>query len=55
MESESVLVVRSDSEWSPIGKVGECKDLNTVMMRKMMMDLLDASIVFRSEPWWVCL
>ena len=29
VESESVLVVRSDSEWSPIGKVGECKDLST--------------------------
>ena len=26
-ESESVPVVCSDSEWSPIGKVGECKDL----------------------------
>ena len=28
MESESVLVVCSDSDRSPIGKVGECKDLS---------------------------
>ena len=27
VESKSVPVVRSDSKWSPIGKVGECKDL----------------------------
>ena len=27
VESELVPVVHLDSEWSPIGKVGECKDL----------------------------
>ena len=50
MESQSVPVIHSDSEWSPIGKVGECKDLhNAYLLPKgvsiLLMNLYDCAIL----------
>ena len=46
-QSQSVPVVHLDSEWSPIGKVGECKDLACVTQ-----PLLTHSISQQQNTQW---
>ena len=54
MESESVLVVHSDSDQSPIGKVGECKDLGIWPIQRHLIQLCVWYPLVDLIIWCIC-